>query len=48
MLMVLTTPVAVPEVTLRVLQTTPQLETVTVVGGPASVPDSLLVRAQTS
>ena len=48
MLMVLTTPVAVPEVSLRVLQTTPQLETVTVVGGPASVPTSLLVRAQTS
>jgi putative cell wall-binding protein len=47
-LMVLTSPTGVPEETLRVFQTTPTLDTVTVVGGPASVPAVLLSRAQHS
>ena len=47
-LMVLTAPSAVPEATLAVFQTTPQLETVVAVGGAASVPAARLVQAQSS
>ncbi|KRE62250.1 cell wall-binding repeat-containing protein [Nostocoides sp. Soil756] len=47
-LMVLTAPTGVPAATLEVLRSTPELTTVTVVGGPASVPDARLQQARNS
>ncbi|MBD3782540.1 MAG: SpoIID/LytB domain-containing protein [Micrococcales bacterium] len=47
-IMVLTARTGVPEGAMKVLQTTPELQTITVVGGPASVPDARITQARES